>query len=130
MDNLESVAFEVVNVTETVGGQAVVLFNDEFLQSGGNVGGDFQKLLKGLFVLARHRLAVELDRVGVSEVVTVSVVPAHVDKVLVLSLLWSVSGEFDLLTYFGGAVGEGVLLRDGLVHALEVLVAVELSLGL
>lgn len=116
---------ELVNVTEDVDRNANILLNYDFFSG---LDADKQaEVYSALLVLAREQLMRDYEGVlGGSDVVEVSPDPEHRDYVMVLRLLASEDlSEFQCLVYFGGRIKSGLLLSDGLFHALQVVATLE-----
>lgn len=114
----EDVFTEVLTITEHDNDTLSLLFNNDFLSQYDEK--NQVRVIELLYDLAQHDLMEDFYHVDVDKVITVSPVDAHKNVRLVLTLLVNTEGEFRLLTYFGGKVNHNLTVRDGLLHAAQI----------
>lgn len=120
---MKPVALEAAIVTEHTNGFATLSLNNDLLD--GLEKDEQEKVVRSLLVLARKKLAQDIVNSAKGKLITPSVDLSHKDFVIQLKFLVAPTGDFTLLTYFGGAADPTTLLRRGLHHAVEIIGAVE-----
>lgn len=109
---------EIVNITEHPNGEAVIVLDEEFFNKKSRK--DRQKIVDSLCVLGRDKLMSDVFEVDSISQVKISKDPVHKNSVIVLRFLINNDGDFRMLTYFGEKIPQGTSIRNGLIHAAEV----------
>lgn len=120
---MSNIAIELALITEHKGGIATIALNDELLHEQSNRAR--MALVKVLTTLTKAQLFEDLSRCPADKTLPISVDRNHAEIVMQLKLLRVPTGEFLLLTYFGGEADPSVRLADGLKHAIEVVDIIE-----
>lgn len=117
---------EVASVTEIIGEQAVLLLDENIFE---NIEESKRKtVVEGLLTLTKDRLMKEYSAVDDVSKVSLSVDPSHQNTVIVLRMLMNEDNIFELLTYFGGKVNPETTVKNGLLHAAQIVSKIEENL--
>lgn len=121
---MKPIAIEAVLITEHRGGLATIALNNELFEPLSLRERD--TLIRTILTLTRANLVSDLEALD-DERRTIELSPnkSHEEIILQLRALVTPSGEFTLLTHFGGEADPRTRLCDGLRHALEVVAICE-----
>lgn len=128
-------AKELMNITETPDGNAVLLVADDVVEGhtdedADHPAGELVALIDSCLVLSRSQIMTDAESIplGDSRRVSISIDPEHEDAVTVIRILLTEDSTVQALVYFGGRASAAVSLRTGLIHAAEILAVVDRNL--
>jgi len=123
---MKPVAIEAVLITEHPDGLATIALNNELFEPLSLRERD--TLIRTILKLSRANLVSDIESLEDRErPIELSPSKDHSAVVLQLRALVTPTGEFTLLTHFGGEADPRTRLCDGLQHALEVVAICEES---
>lgn len=130
---------ELMSITEHSHGVATTLISDvvsfeDFENGIKRREEERDEIVKSLFTLSRAQLSDEINEIrdyylkrenGNSWNIEKSEKTEHDNIIINLSFLMNNEGEFGLLVYFGGKADSNTSIIDGLLHAIEIVSAIE-----
>lgn len=118
-------AVECISVTEIPGKDAVVVLNEDLFSPLREDPDEFTGLIRSFCVMARAQLSQDLASTDSDSLVPVSDEERLSGVVMEIVMALGDDGQFVLLTRYGGRVDPRKLLKEALVHAMEVISVVE-----